>query len=122
MMLLLTLRGTPFLYYGDELGLIDIAIPKDELRDSFGPGSGGRDPERCPMPWDETPKAGFTTGEPWLRIGADGPGRSVEAQRKEKSSMLALTRALIGLRRKEPASQPQILEVDYRLPNRGFQD
>jgi alpha-glucosidase len=103
MMLLLTLRGTPFLYYGDELGLPNIVIPKDSLRDSFGPGSGGRDPERCPMPWDETPRGGFTTGEPWLPIGSDRPGRSVEAQRDDKHSMLAFTRALLSLRRKEPA-------------------
>jgi alpha-glucosidase len=103
MLLLLTLRGTPFLYYGDELGLPNIVIPKDSLRDSFGPGSGGRDPERCPMPWDEKPRGGFTTGEPWLPIGSDRPGRSVEAQRTDKNSMLAFTRALLSLRRKEPA-------------------
>jgi alpha-glucosidase len=105
MVLLLTLRGTPILYYGEELGLQDIAIPPDKLRDPFGlnmPGSGqGRDPERCPMPWDETPKAGFTTGDPWLPIGSDGPGSSVEWQRGEKTSMLSMTRELLDLRRRE---------------------
>ena len=84
MVLLLTLRGTPILYYGDELGLQDIAITSTKLRDPFGlnmPGSGqGRDPERCPMPWDETEKAGFTTGDPWLPIAPDFTTRNVENQ------------------------------------------
>jgi alpha-glucosidase len=106
MVLLLTLRGTPILYYGDELGLEDIAIPSDKLHDPFGlnmPGMGqGRDPERCPMPWDETRKAGFTTGDPWLPIGSNGPGSSVEAQRRDEASMLSMTRKLLALRRGEP--------------------
>ena len=107
MVLLLTLRGTPILYYGDELGLQDIAIAPGKLRDPFGqnmPGAGqGRDFERCPMPWDETEKAGFTTGDPWLPIGSNGPGSSVEGQRKDASSMLSMTRELLDLRRREPA-------------------
>jgi alpha-glucosidase len=107
MVLLLTLRGTPILYYGDELGLQDIAITSGKLRDPFGlnmPGSGqGRDPERCPMPWDETEKAGFTTGDPWLPIGSNGPGSSVEWQRNDESSMLSMTQELLDLRRREPA-------------------
>jgi alpha-glucosidase len=107
MMLLLTLRGTPILYYGDELGLEDVPIPQNEARDPFGrnmPGMGqGRDPQRCPMPWDETPKAGFTTGEPWLPIGTTKRGQSVEAQRNDPGSMLAFTRELLQLRRSEPA-------------------
>ncbi|MBV9566670.1 MAG: DUF3459 domain-containing protein [Hyphomicrobiales bacterium] len=107
MVMLLTLRGTPILYYGDELGLRNIEIPPGKQRDPFGlnmPGAGqGRDPERCPMPWNETQKAGFTTGDPWLPIGGNGPGSSVEAQRKDAGSMLSMTRALLDLRRKEPA-------------------
>ncbi|SDR60368.1 alpha-glucosidase [Rhizobiales bacterium GAS113] len=107
MMLLLTLRGTPILYFGDELGLQDVVVPPDKLRDPFGinmPGTGqGRDPERCPMPWDETPSAGFTTGEPWLPIATHGPGSSVEAQRGDEGSTLSLTRRLLALRRSEPA-------------------
>jgi alpha-glucosidase len=107
MMLLLTLRGTPIVYYGDELGLEDMAIALERVRDPFGlnmPGKGqGRDPQRCPMPWDETPKAGFTTGEPWLPIGTSRPGRSIAAQRNDPRSMLVLTRELLALRRKEAA-------------------
>jgi len=106
MVMLLTLRGTPILYYGDELGLENIEIPPGRLRDPFGlnmPGAGqGRDPERCPMPWDETQKAGFTSGDPWLPIGSNEPGSSVEAQRKDEGSMLSMTRQLLALRREQP--------------------
>jgi alpha-glucosidase len=107
MVLLLTLRGTPTLYYGDELGLEDVKIQKDELQDPFGvisPGGKlGRDPERTPMPWDRSLNAGFTTGEPWLPLGDDHPAKSVEVQKDEPDSMLSLTRALLALRRREPA-------------------
>jgi alpha-glucosidase len=107
MVLLLTLRGTPTLYYGDELGLANVPIPPERERDPFGirqPGTGqGRDPVRTPMPWDASANCGFTTGEPWLPLGADHAERSVDAQRHDPDSMLALTRALLELRRREPA-------------------
>ena len=107
MVLLLTLRGTPTLYYGDELGLENVAIAPERQRDPFGirqPGTGqGRDPVRTPMPWDTSANCGFTTGEPWLPLGADHAARSVEAQKHDSGSMLALTRALLDLRRREPA-------------------
>jgi alpha-glucosidase len=107
MVLLLTLRGTPTLYYGDELGLESVPIPPEHVRDPFGvnmPGRGqGRDPVRTPMPWTTGPNAGFTAGEPWLPLGEDHPSRSVEVQRDDPASMLALTRALLQLRRREPA-------------------
>ena len=106
MVLLMTLRGTPTLYYGDELGLEDVAIPPDKLRDPFGLGSPGgilgRDPERTPMPWNKSLKAGFTSGQPWLPLGKDHPALSVEAQECDPRSMLSLTRALLALRRREP--------------------
>ena len=107
MVLLLTLRGTPTLYYGDELGLENVPIPPERVRDPFGinmPGTGqGRDPVRTPMPWDTTANAGFTAGEPWLPLGENRPAVSVEVQRRDPGSMLALTRALLKLRRREPA-------------------
>ena len=78
-MLLLTLRGTPTLYYGDELGMQNVPIPPEKERDPFGknmPGTGqGRDPERTPMRWDTSRNAGFTIGEPWLPLGDDWPSR-----------------------------------------------
>ena len=107
MVLLLTLRGTPTLYYGDELGLENVPIAPDQVRDPFGlnmPGTGqGRDPERTPMPWDTSANCGFTTGEPWLPLGEGCARRSVAVQKAEPGSMLALTRALLELRRREPA-------------------
>jgi alpha-glucosidase len=107
MMLLLTLRGTPTLYYGDELGLTNVPIPAGRERDPFGirqPGTGqGRDPVRTPMPWDRTATAGFTTGEPWLPLGQEHASFNVEAQKADPTSMLALTRALLDLRRRERA-------------------
>jgi alpha-glucosidase len=107
MVLLMTLRGTPTLYYGDELGLENVPIPPERVRDPFGvnmPGTGqGRDPERTPMPWDSSPNAGFTAGEPWLPLGEDHSVKNVEAQERDPSSMLALTRALHDLRRREAA-------------------
>ncbi len=98
-MLLLTLRGTPTLYYGDELGLSDVPVPPGRVVDVAG-----RDPERSPMPWTtERPNAGFSTGEPWLPMTDDPAVFSVEAQARDPRSMLALHRALLALRRAEPA-------------------
>jgi alpha-glucosidase len=97
-MLLLTLRGTPTLYYGDELGLPDVPVPRERVVDVAG-----RDPERSPMPWTTAPGAGFTTGEPWLPVTDDPAVFSVEAQERDPRSMLALHRALLALRRAEPA-------------------
>jgi len=106
-MLLLTLRGTPTLYYGDEIGMTDVPIPADEVQDPFEknkPGMGlGRDPERTPMQWSAREHAGFTTGTPWLRLAADWPTNNVEAQSRDAGSMLTLYRRLIALRRAQPA-------------------
>jgi alpha-glucosidase len=106
-MLLLTLRGTPTLYYGDEIGMADVPIPLDRVQDPFEkqvPGMGlGRDPERTPMQWDDTPNAGFSTAEPWLPVAADYASRNVVAQVGNKRSLLSLYVKLIGLRRAEPA-------------------
>ena len=107
-MLLLTLRGTPTLYYGDELGLADVAIPADRVQDPRElrePGLGlGRDPVRTPMPWDASETAaGFTTGEPWLPLNGDWRQRNVAAQAADSGSMLRLHRDLLALRRARPA-------------------
>ena len=100
-MLLLTLRGTPTLYYGDEIGLPDVPVPPGRVVDVAG-----RDPERSPMPWTTGANAGFSTADPWLPI-TDDPGTfSVEAQERAPGSMLALHRRLLALRRSEPALHP----------------
>lgn len=106
-MLLLTLRGTPTVYYGDEIALGHVAIPPAQVQDPRElrePGLGlGRDPERTPMPWDATPSAGFTTGAPWLPLNDDWRARNVQRQGQEPGSMLALHRRLLALRRSHPA-------------------
>ncbi len=106
-MLLLTLRGTPTLYYGDELGLQDVPIPPELVQDPFEknvPGIGvGRDPARTPMPWDAGPNGGFTMGRPWLPQGDDVAQVNVESERDNPTSTLRLYRALIALRQREPA-------------------
>jgi alpha-glucosidase len=106
-MLLLTLRGTPTLYYGDDIGMQDVPIPPDKVQDPFErnvPGRGlGRDPERTPMQWSDAPHAAFTTGKPWLPLGADYRAVNVAAQRDDPKSMLALYSRLIALRRGAPA-------------------
>lgn len=106
-MLLLTLRGTPTLYYGDEIGMHDVPIPPARVQDPFEkrlPGLGlGRDPERTPMQWNARANAGFTAGEPWLPVAGDYPAVNVAAQRQGPRSMLALYKRLIELRRANPA-------------------
>jgi alpha-glucosidase len=97
-LMLLTLRGTPFLYYGEEIGMADGVIPADRVVDVAG-----RDPERTPMQWDASQAAGFTTGEPWLPVAADAPAVNVEAQTGDPASMLSLYRELIRIRRASPA-------------------
>ena len=95
LMLLLTLRGTPVLYYGDELGMRDVPVPPDQQRDPVG-----RDSARTPMPWAAEPGGGFTAPgvTPWLPMGSE-PGMTVEAQRAHPRSVLHLCRDLLALRR-----------------------
>jgi len=102
-MLLLTLRGTPTLYQGDELGIGKVNIPPHRIRDTQDlrqPGLGlGRDGSRTPMPWDESPQAGFSTAEPWLPLNEDWHTRNVAHQDADPGSMMNLHRALLSLRR-----------------------
>ena len=106
-MLLLTLRGTPTLYQGDELGIGQVEIPRGRVRDpkelrEAGIGL-GRDPSRTPMAWDASPNAGFSTAEPWLPLHRDWRTRNVASQETDTGSMLSLYRMLLQLRRSEPA-------------------
>ncbi|MGF6851959.1 alpha-amylase family glycosyl hydrolase [Paraburkholderia sp. CI3] len=103
--LLLTLRGTPTLYYGDEIGMPDGYIASDEIQDPAElrqPGiCQGRDPERTPMQWDGSlANAGFTDGKSWLPIAT---ATSVREQHGDMSSMLSLYRRLLSLRRSNAA-------------------
>jgi alpha-glucosidase len=106
-MLLLTLRGTPTLYYGDELGLTDVTVPPalvQDPRELREPGLGlGRDPVRSPMPWDGCTGAGFSTVTPWLPLNSDWPVRNVRCQTDDASSILTLHRRLLAARRAHSA-------------------
>jgi alpha-glucosidase len=104
-MLLLTLRGTPTLYYGDEIGMLDVPIAPESVQDPWEkrePGF-GRDPQRTPMQWNKSPSAGFTAGLPWLPVGSDAAQINVALQKTDPTSTLALYRNLIALRRGSPA-------------------
>ena len=102
-LLLFTLRGTPFLYYGEELGLRDGRLRRSELRDPYTirywPWKKGRDPARTPMPWDDSPQAGFTTGTPWLPLSSEWRQTNVSCERANSASMLSLYRRLIRLKK-----------------------
>ena len=111
-MLLLTLRGTPTLYYGDEIGMANVPIPPEKEQDPFGkrvPGLGlGRDPERTPMQWAASPNAGFAPSEVkdlWLPLAPDYQEVNVAHQLAEPRSMLNLYRRLLAYRRATPALQ-----------------
>ncbi|MDP8923803.1 MAG: alpha-amylase family glycosyl hydrolase [Chloroflexota bacterium] len=107
--LLLTLRGTPTLYYGDEIGMVDVPVPAEHVRDPWErnvPGRGlGRDPARTPMQWDATKRAGFCAdaATPWLPLAPEADRVHVAAQRDDPGSLLSLYRRLLALRRRHPA-------------------
>ena len=98
LLMLLSLRGTPVLYQGDEIGLGNAKVAHEDMRDPLGvryfPYYEGRDAGRTPMPWSSDPGGGFTDPgvKPWLPLGDVG-ACNVETQRSDPSSVLALTRA-----------------------------
>ena len=106
-MLLLTLRGTPTLYYGDEIGLPQAAIPPDRVQDPLEknvPGLGlGRDGCRTPMQWDASLNAGFSRSKPWLPLTADFATRNVADEKGDAKSIYSLYRRLLAARRVHPA-------------------
>ena len=108
--LLLTLRGTPTLYAGDEIGTPQVDVPPDRLRDPAGVRTGvpglGRDGGRTPMAWGGSPSAGFSTASPdalWLPLHPTHRAVNVERQLAEPGSLLTLYRRLLRLRRATPA-------------------
>jgi alpha-glucosidase len=103
-MLLLTLRGTPTIYYGDEIGMNQVAMESDQVRDpvgrnNFGQGS-GRDGCRTPMRWDASTHAGFSGAPPWLPLGNTRDKHNVADQRRDSASIYQMHRRLIDLRRR----------------------
>jgi alpha-glucosidase len=107
-MLLMTIRGTPFLFAGDEIGQEQVPIPAERVQDPFEKlvkGFGlGRDPERAPLRWNDTDSGGFTDGDPWLPLTRDR-ARNIKAQQGDGQSLLSLYHELIALRRREPCLQ-----------------
>jgi alpha-glucosidase len=106
-MLLLTLRGTPTLYNGDELGMPMAHIPPDRVLDPFEvnlPGLGlGRDGARSPMPWSDYAYAGFSRSEPWCPLIDDWESTNVARLENEPASILTLHRLLLALRKRHRA-------------------
>jgi alpha-glucosidase len=107
----LTVRGTPFLYYGEEIGMVDVDIPRDEIVDPpallAGPDFPWYDRSRCrtPMQWNGSPNAGFTTGRPWLRLAPDAATRTVANQAGDPDSVFSEYRRLLEFRRTSAALQ-----------------
>jgi glycosidase len=116
--LLLTLRGTPFLYAGEELGLQDVDVPATESVDPpahrfTSPDFSWWDRSRCrtPIPWRPGAGAGFTTGRPWLRLNPDSDVRNVAVQLEHPGSVLNTYRRLIDIRASSPALQTGTLRL-----------
>lgn len=101
--LMLTLRGTPFLYYGEEIGMKRQKIAFRQIKDPVGkkywPFHPGRDPERIPMPWNGTGNTGFTEGKPWLPFYFESKNTNVESQIGDKNSLFYTYKKLIQIRK-----------------------
>lgn len=135
MLLLMSLRGNAFLYYGEELGLTQVDIAYERLQDPEAianwPLTLSRDGARTPMPWEEDSiHNGFSAADPWLPIGPDHPLLAVDRQEADEHSLLHLTRRLIALRKSEPAlrlgslhdlrADGQLLSFERRHGNRSI--
>ncbi len=112
--MLLTLRGTPFLYYGEEIGMLNRKIRRGQIQDPLGkkywPLLKGRDPARTPMQWNASPHGGFTSAAPWLPVHPNHTTVNVEQQMADPGSLLSFYRELLWLRKKTPA----LSRGDYR--------
>ncbi len=118
--LMLTLRGTPFLYYGEEIGMRDISLSRNEILDppgkKFWPFFKGRDGCRSPMQWNNEVNAGFSAAQPWLPVHPNYPMRNVTTQKDDPSSLLNYYRKLIQLRRTERCLQRGSYRLIENLP------
>lgn len=121
-MLLLTLRGTPMMYYGDEIGMVNGQIPPDKYQDPQARNEPGiafsRDNVRTPMQWDNSAYAGFSIVEPWLPVNRDYTRRNVAAQREEANSFFQLVKELLAIR----ASSVALNHGKYVFVSHGSDD
>lgn len=110
--LILSLPGTPVMYYGDELGMVDVDIDKARIQDF-------RDPSRTPMRWTASKNAGFTPGKhPWLPIGQDLDDKNVQLQQYHTTSVFNVCSRMIHLRNTTSAFhglQFQVVHVDQEV-------
>jgi alpha-glucosidase len=122
MALLLTLRGTPYLYYGEEIGMRDIHLKRGQILDPpgkrFWPFYKGRDGCRSPMQWDGSTFAGFSASRPWLPVHPNHARRNVAFQQADPHSLFHFTRKLLHLRKKTPALQ----RGEFVLPDTQTKD
>jgi alpha-glucosidase len=120
MSMLLTIRGTPYLYYGEEIGMRDISLKREEILDPpgkrFWPFYKGRDGCRSPMQWDDTAYAGFSSAKPWMPVHPNYRVRNAKSQQGNPGSMLNFTREIIKLRREKPALQHGDFSLLTALP------
>jgi alpha-glucosidase len=117
-MLLLTLRGTPFVYYGEEIGMHDVEIPPELVKDPQGRAQPARDRDvaRTPMQWHDSPNAGFTSGTPYFPVADDYSQINVASQQEDPKSLLALYCRLIALRKAEVALRDGLQTPILRQP------
>jgi len=121
-MLQLTLKGTPFIYYGDEIGMENVNIPRNKIQDMYGklfyPFFKGRDAYRTPMQWNDTKYAGFSKKQPWLPVHSNYKTINVEAEKENKNSMLSFYKKLIQLRKESAVLQSgEFKFLDAANPN-----
>jgi len=125
--MLLTLRGTPYIYYGDEIGMRDIQLPRSQIQDPVGkkywPFYKGRDACRSPMQWTELRNSGFSEGKPWLPVHPNYQNRNVQSQLSDPDSLINLYKKLLQLRRQHPVLVNGNFSFITNLPNNvlGYQ-
>ena len=104
--ILMTLRGTPFIYYGEEIGMRDVPVSRKEIQDPLGltfwPIPVGRDGCRSPMQWDASEFGGFSKATPWLKVHQNHIQRNVAAQSEDPNSILNFYRRLMAIRKEHP--------------------
>ncbi|MHB1896425.1 MAG: alpha-glucosidase [Metallibacterium sp.] len=123
--LALCLRGSICVYQGEELGLPEAEVPFEALRDPYGiafwPNFKGRDGCRTPMPWDDSDKAGFTNGAPWLPLPLAHRSLAVAVQERDAQSPLQRFRAFVAWRKRQPALRGGAIRLlDLPEPLLGF--